>query len=107
MGLEGRSPPHPSDQAIRPGATCHSRFSASEYQYGENVRHENTFQKIQRGGFSSLASQPTASVFNVSTGKRTFSIRRQVLHSNVRSSKPARRERFESLEILKAIERSG
>jgi len=41
-----------------------------------------------RGGLNSLASQPTASVFIGSTGKETFSMRWQVEHSNVRSSKP-------------------
>jgi hypothetical protein len=40
----------------------------------------------QRGGFSSPASQPVASVFNGSTAKQTFSMRWQVLHSKVRSS---------------------
>src|SRR5437763_14908484 len=41
-----------------------------------------------RGGLSSLAIQPTASVFRGSMGKETFWIRWQVLHSKVRSSKP-------------------
>jgi hypothetical protein len=41
---------------------------------------------IQRGGLSSPASQPGASVFIGSTGKLIFSMRWQVLHSNVRSS---------------------
>jgi hypothetical protein len=41
-----------------------------------------------RGGLNSLARQPTASVFIGSTGKETFSMRWQVEHSNVRSSKP-------------------
>jgi hypothetical protein len=40
------------------------------------------------GGFSSLAIQPTASVFIGSTGIETFSKRRQVAHSKVRCSKP-------------------
>src|SRR5258708_7601017 len=59
MGLEGRSQQHPSDQAIRAGATCHSRFSASEYQYGENVRHENIFEKFN---VAALARQPAHGV---------------------------------------------
>jgi hypothetical protein len=42
----------------------------------------------QRGGFSSPASQPVASVFRGSTAKQTFSTRSQVLHSKVRSSYP-------------------
>src|SRR3990170_1794197 len=42
----------------------------------------------QRGGFNSLASQPNASVFMGSTAKDIFSVRWQVLHSKVRSSKP-------------------
>src|SRR5258708_16870535 len=41
-----------------------------------------------RGGLSSLAIQPTASVFKGSTGKETFRIQWQVLHSKVRSSTP-------------------
>ena len=41
-----------------------------------------------RGGLSSLAIQPTASVFKGSTGKETFRIQWQVLHSKVRSSLP-------------------
>lgn len=40
------------------------------------------------GGFNSLTSQPTASIFMGSTGKESFSTRWQVQHSNVRSSKP-------------------
>src|SRR6266480_3744030 len=40
------------------------------------------------GGRSSPASQPMASLFIGSTGNDTFSTRSQVLHSNVRSSKP-------------------
>jgi len=42
----------------------------------------------QRGGLSSLASQPTASVFSGSMAMETFSMRWQVRHSKVRSSKP-------------------
>src|SRR5258705_2877545 len=41
-----------------------------------------------RGGLSSLAIQPTASVFKGSTGKEIFRIQWQVLHSKVRSSRP-------------------
>jgi hypothetical protein len=41
-----------------------------------------------RGGLSSLAIQPTASVFKGSTGKEIFWIQWQVLHSKVRSSRP-------------------
>jgi hypothetical protein len=41
-----------------------------------------------RGGLSSPASQPTASVFIGSTGKETFVIIWQVLHTKVRNSKP-------------------
>jgi hypothetical protein len=44
--------------------------------------------RCQRGGLSSLASQPTASVLKGSTTKLIFSMRWQVLHSNVRSSNP-------------------
>ncbi|MEY9399500.1 RNA polymerase sigma factor (sigma-70 family) [Bradyrhizobium japonicum] len=40
------------------------------------------------GGFNSPANQPTASVFIGSTAKDTISVRSQVEHSNVRSSKP-------------------
>jgi hypothetical protein len=40
------------------------------------------------GGRSSLASQPTASVFMGSTGIETCSVRSQVEHSNVRTSQP-------------------
>src|SRR5260370_30226553 len=40
------------------------------------------------GGLSSLAIQPTASVFKGSTGKEIFRIQWQVLHSKVRSSRP-------------------
>jgi hypothetical protein len=39
-------------------------------------------------GRSSLASQPTASVFMGSTDIETCSVRSQVEHSNVRTSKP-------------------
>src|ERR1700704_1273097 len=46
MGLEGRSQQHRSDQAIRAGAACHSRFSASDYRYGDNVRRENILKKL-------------------------------------------------------------
>ena len=42
----------------------------------------------QRGRRSSLASQPTASLFMGSTGIETFSVRSQVEHSKVRSSNP-------------------
>jgi hypothetical protein len=42
----------------------------------------------QRGGRNSLASQPTASDFKGSTRTETFSVRSQVEHSKVRSSKP-------------------
>lgn len=42
----------------------------------------------QRGGRSSLASQPTASVCMGSTATLILSVRSQVEHSNVRSSKP-------------------
>jgi len=42
----------------------------------------------QRGRRNSLASQPTASDFIGSTITETFSVRSQVEHSNVRSSKP-------------------
>jgi hypothetical protein len=40
------------------------------------------------GGFSSPASQPTASVFMGSIRKEIFSVQWQVLHSKVRCSKP-------------------
>jgi hypothetical protein len=43
---------------------------------------------LQRGGLNSLASQPTASILNGSTGKEDFFIKWQVRHSKVRSSKP-------------------
>lgn len=42
-----------------------------------------------RGGFSSPASQPTASVFIGSTAKDATSVRSQVEHSKVRFSNPA------------------
>jgi len=42
----------------------------------------------QFGGFSSPASQPTASVFKGSIGNETSSVRWQVLHSKVRRSNP-------------------
>src|SRR5438067_4275993 len=42
--------------------------------------------RVQRGGLSSPASQPGASVFKGSMEKLVFSMRWQVLHSKVRSS---------------------
>jgi hypothetical protein len=48
----------------------------------------NSCNSPHRGGLSSLASQPTASVFRGSTEKEIFSLRWQVLHSNVRCSNP-------------------
>ena len=42
----------------------------------------------QLGGFSSPASQPTASVFKGSIGNETSSVRLHVLHSKVRRSNP-------------------
>ncbi len=47
-----------------------------------------THTEFQFGGFSSPASQPTASVCIGSTAKRTTSVRSQVEHSKVRSSNP-------------------
>ncbi len=47
-----------------------------------------THTEFQFGGFSSPASQPTASVCIGSTAKRTISVRSQVEHSKVRSSNP-------------------
>src|SRR6476469_8495467 len=44
--------------------------------------------RTQRGGLSSPASQPTASVLSGSTGKQTISVRWQVPHSKVRCSTP-------------------
>jgi hypothetical protein len=43
---------------------------------------------FQCGGFCSLANQPRASGFIGSTAKLSFSVRWQVAHSKVRSSKP-------------------
>ena len=45
-------------------------------------------ETCQLGGFSSPASQPTASVFKGSMGKETSSVRWHVLHSKVRRSNP-------------------
>jgi hypothetical protein len=45
-------------------------------------------ETCQFGGFSSPASQPTASVLKGSMGKETSSVRWQVLHSKVRRSNP-------------------
>lgn len=44
--------------------------------------------QLYRGGLSSPASQPTASLFMGSTAIATFSVRPQVVHSKVRSSNP-------------------
>jgi hypothetical protein len=44
--------------------------------------------RTQRGGLSSPASQPMASVLRGSTGKQMMSVRWQVLHSKVRCSSP-------------------
>ena len=43
---------------------------------------------LQRGGLSSPANHPTASVCIGSTDMETCSVRSQVEHSNVRTSKP-------------------
>jgi hypothetical protein len=51
-------------------------------------RCKATGRSYCRGGFSSLASHPTASGFMGSTAKLSFSVRWQVEHSNVRCSKP-------------------
>jgi hypothetical protein len=45
-------------------------------------------ETCQLGGFSSPASQPTASVLKGSIGNETSSVRWQVLHSKVRRSNP-------------------
>ena len=54
----------------------------------DDITTEVTAHLGPRGGLSSPASQPTASVFMGSTDIETCSVRSQVEHSNVRTSKP-------------------
>jgi hypothetical protein len=59
-------------------------LSKAGFCWGRRLRRRDR----QRGGRSSLASQPMASVFMGSTATETFSMRWQVEHLNVRASNP-------------------